>query len=327
LLEELDESMKKIKTSICLPLLVGEEYIGIIFLGNKPSASAYSKEELECLSIFSSHASISIANAMHYQQVRDYSLNLKKKVNEQTKDILEKNEHLKKLLEMRSEFLNITSHQLRTPVTVIKGTLDMLRKGDLSKEDRKVLIETAFNKSLKLGDIVNDILLASEMKSDKFDVQMERVFVDEVVKEVYNDKKIDAFNKKIELILKTPEKVSPVLSNAKYLKQAIYNLVNNALQYTLRGDITIKLTEENDKVFLRVIDTGIGIPQESLPKLFQRFSRAPNAVATFTDGTGLGLFIIKEIIESHKGAKVYVESTELGKGTTFTIELPKAKVI
>jgi len=95
----------------------------------------------------------------------------------------------------------------------------------------------------------------------------------------------------------------------------------------LKGSIIVKIEEGNDIILLRVIDTGIGIPKESLPKLFQRFSRAPNAVATFTDGSGLGLFIIKEIIDSHKGAKVYVESTELGKGTTFTVELPKAKSI
>lgn len=325
-LEELSKNMKKIKASICLPLFVGDEYIGLIFLGNKPSESTYTKGDLDALSIFASQASISVANAMYYKEARDYSLNLKKKVQEQTKDILEKNEHLKKLLEMRSEFLNITSHQLRTPVSVIKGALDMLKEGKLSEADRNNMIQTAYNKSIKLTDIVNDILLASEMKSDKFEVSLERVFLDKVIEEVYNDKKGDAENKGIKLLLDLPkDKISPVLSNTKYLRQALYNLVNNALQYTLNGSITIKASNENKKIFLRVIDTGIGIPKESLPKLFQRFSRAPNAVATFTDGSGLGLFIIKEIIESHKEAKVYVESTELGKGTTFTIELPQAK--
>jgi len=327
-LERLREDMKKIKVSICLPLVVGEEHIGLIFLGDKPSASAYTKEDLEALSILESQASIAIANAMLYQEVRDYSLNLKKKVSEQTKDIREKNENLKKLLEMRSEFLNITSHQLRTPVSVIKGTLSMLIEGRLPEKDQKHLLETAYDKAKKLTDIVNDILLASEMKSDKFNVEMERVQLKDVVQEVYDDKVEDAKNKGIELKLDLPNAtISDVLSNTKYLKQVIYNLINNALQYTLNGSITVQVEEKTKTVLLRVIDTGIGIPKESLPKLFQRFSRAPNAVATFTDGSGLGLFIIKEIIDSHKGAKVYVESTELGKGTTFTIELPKTKSI
>jgi signal transduction histidine kinase len=152
------------------------------------------------------------------------------------------------------------------------------------------------------------------------------VQIKDVIQEVYDDKKVDAANNGIELKLDLPAKsLSEVLSNAKYIKQAIYNLINNALQYTLKGSVTIQATENAKTVFLRVIDTGIGIPQESLPKLFQRFSRAPNAIAIFTDGSGLGLFIIKEIIDAHRGAKVYVEATELGKGTTFTIELPKAK--
>ena len=324
----LKENMKRIKASVCLVLMVGDEYIGLILLGSKLSASAYTKEDMQALSVFSSQASIAIANAMLYQEVRDYSLNLKRKVNEQTKDIREKNEHLKKLLEMRSEFLNITSHQLRTPVSVIKGTLSMLREGRLPEKDREHLLETAYDKSVKLTDVVNDILLASEMKSDKFKIDMERVQLAEVVQEVYEDKKEEAQNKGLELKLDLPStKIGEVLSNAKYLKQVIYNLINNALQYTLKGSIIVKIEEGNDIILLRVIDTGIGIPKESLPKLFQRFSRAPNAVATFTDGSGLGLFIIKEIIDSHKGAKVYVESTELGKGTTFTVELPKAKSI
>lgn len=327
-LEMLRIDMKKIKSSICLPLIVGQEYIGLIFLGSKPSASAYTKEDLEALSIFSSQASIAIANAMLYQEVRDYSLNLKKKVNEQTKDIRGKNEHLKKLLEMRSEFLNITSHQLRTPVSVIKGILSMLKEGRLPKKEHDHLLLTAYDKSIKLTDIVNDILLASEMKSDKFKVDMERVQLNDVLQEVYDDKKVDAENQGIKLILDLPgQKISDVLSNTRYIKQAIYNLINNALQYTLKGSITIKVEEKGKIVYLRVVDTGIGIPKESLPKLFQRFSRAPNAVATFTDGSGLGLFIIKEIIDSHKGAKVYVESSELGKGTTFTLELPVAPTL
>jgi len=327
-LEMLRDDMKKIKVFVCLPLVVGEEYVGLIFLGSKPSESAYTKEDLQALSIFGSQASIAITNAMLYQEVREYSLNLKKKVSEQTKDIREKNEHLKKLLEMRSEFLNITSHQLRTPVSVIKGTLSMLKEGRLPRKDQAHLLETAYDKSKKLTDIVNDILLASEMKSDKFKVEMERVQLADVVQEVYADKVEDAKLKSIELKLDLPNTaISDVLSNTKYLKQVVYNLINNALQYTLNGSVTIQVKENAKLVLLRVIDTGIGIPKESLPKLFQRFSRAPNAIATFTDGSGLGLFIIKEIIDSHKGAKVYVESTELGKGTTFTVELPKAKQI
>lgn len=323
---ELSESLAKNKVRIVSPLIARGQAIGLIFFGDKISRSAYTDEDMEFLEIISSQAAASIENARLYQEVDDYNKNLQEKVDLQTADIKAKNEQLEKLLVMRSEFLDIASHQLRTPVSVIKGMLSMLQEGSVPEAKKMPFISASFQKSLKLAEIIDDILRASEMDSQKFELSLVPVEIEPIVNDIIEDKKPVVEFKKISLTFEHPaEPLPPVLSEARYLKHVIYNLINNALQYTTQGYIKVKAAIEGDNVVIRVEDTGLGIPEADLPKLFQKFSRAKNAVDAYTDGSGLGLFIIKEIIDKHQGAKIYIEKTELDKGTTFVLSLPIAK--
>ena len=323
--KNLKKDMNRIEAGLCLPLFSAENLIGVIVLGNKISNDAYSKEDLEMLEIVANQASIAIDNARLYKEVQDFNKNLQKKVDEQTKDIKNKTERLRKLLTMRSEFLNITSHQLRTPVSVIKGILSMIKEGSIPKERQKEFLDSAFQRTIKLNEIINDILDASAIDSGKFEIQFSPISVEPILKEIYQDKKQDNLDldKKIKFVLNLPEKQLPkVLSNEKYLRHILLNLINNAFQYTIKGSIIIKAETEKDKIIIKIIDTGIGIGKDDVPKLFQKFGRAKNAISTYTDGSGLGLFIIKKIIDEHKGAKVYIEKTEINKGSIFVLELP-----
>lgn len=261
--------------------------------------------------------------------------NLEDKVDEQTKNLQEKNTHLQKLLKMRSEFLDIASHQLRTPTSVIKGTASMMIDKDferLSHEVQSQHINNIWQKSVKLEEIINDILSASEMDTEKYElvaVNMEKIDIVDMIKKIIDEIHFDAEQKGIILELKPAVgKVLTVEGERKYLKQAIVNLINNAVKYTPekndltkeKGRVIIEVSAIVGKVLIKISDNGIGIPKAELTKLFKKFSRGSNAKEAYTDGSGLGLFIVKEIIDGH-GGQITVTSDE-GRGSVFTISLP-----
>lgn len=324
--KSLVKEMDKLKAKVLAPLILRGRAIGLILLGEKIAQDAYNQEDIEFLEIISSQAAVAITNAQLYQEIEEFNRTLQQKVDEQTKDIKEKADRLRKLMEMRSEFLDITSHQLRTPVSVIKGVLSMMEEGTLPPKKRKEFLRGALEKSIKLGEIINDILRASEMDSDKFSLNLKPIDLKPIMEKIAKDKKQTSEIKKVKLIFIFPKEPLPlVLADERYLEQAIVNLINNSFQYTLKGVITVTTAEEKNSVVVRVIDTGIGIPKEDQGKLFQKFGRAENAIATYTDGSGLGLFIVKQIVDAIPGAKIYIEKTEVGKGTTFALALPIAK--
>lgn len=248
------------------------------------------------------------------------------------KAIQKNNEHLKKLLEMRSEFLDIASHQLKTPVSVILGTSSMFKEGAMDKLPRAKqlhFIDNIFQKAKKLSAIISDILKASEMDTEEFKLVKENIKpaqLEEIIDSVMEDLSPLAKEKKIKLLFKRLAKpLKPVLVDADFLRHAIFNLVDNAIKYTKNGQVIIGLFEDKLGVKLTIADDGIGIPVADQPKMFDKFSRAKNAVNMYADGSGLGLFIVKKIVDAH-GGKISFTSQE-NHGTIFTIFLPtKTKI-
>jgi signal transduction histidine kinase len=237
------------------------------------------------------------------------------------------NKQLQKLLVMRSEFLDIASHQLRTPVSVINGFLSMWQEGDIQRmppAEQKKFVQGVLAKGRKLENIINDILSASEMDSVDFVVKgiQDNISLEEVIEDVIKEFKPLAEKKNISLeFIKPTAKLPPLQASRHFLNQALSNLVDNAIRYTSHGGVKIKAWPEKDRIMVEVSDTGMGIPREDLPKLFGKFQRARNARNLYPNGSGLGLFIVKKIIEGHLG-KIWVEKTELNKGTTFRFYLP-----
>ncbi|MBD3238341.1 MAG: hypothetical protein GF332_01730 [Candidatus Moranbacteria bacterium] len=322
---------------LLVPLFANKRTIGLMFLGGKRDKSSFNKEDIDFLEFIRLQISTAIHNALLYKKINNFNQELKKKVNIQTKELQEQNKrvkkqatelkkkniNLKKLLKMRGEFLNIASHQLRTPVTVIRGMADILsRKRSLSNQEKK-LINGILAKSQKLTKIIHDILNASEMDTSKFNFKKSNVNLNKLLKNIYENKKNQISLKGLKFKLELPKRNIHIQTNPIYLEQAILNLVNNSIQYTKKGYIKIKLEEKDNKILIKIQDTGIGIPKKDIPRLFDKFIRAKNAVNAYTDGSGLGLFIAKKIIDAHFGASIYIESTELDKGTTITISFKK----
>lgn len=328
---QLHDNMVKIEASLCLPILGSQKLIGIIVLGGKISGDAYLKEDLDLLSTLSFQAGIAIENARLFSEVKDFNKTLKQKVDEQTKDLRQQAEHLKKLLAMRSEFLDIASHQLKTPVSVILGTASMFREGTmdkLPKEQQQKFMDNIFFKAKKLGTIINDILRASEMDTENFQLlpgSLKSIQVETIGQSLIEDFENEAKEKGVEFKVVSPkQKLAPVLADHDFLEQAIYNLVDNAIKYTKQGSVTLSFIDAEQNINIEVKDTGVGIPEVDKTKLFGKFNRAANAVDMYTDGSGLGLFIVKKIVEAHPGGKISFTSQE-GQGTTFIITLPKIK--
>ncbi len=320
------KELEKYKFEVVAPLVVQSKVIGLILLGKKISDQAYTKDDIEFLEVISSQVAASISNAMLYEKIEKFNKDLQKKIESQTRDIKNKQERLHTLLNMRSEFLDITSHQLRTPVSVIKGVLSMLEEGSVPKSRIKEFMSMAFNKSLKLEQIVDEILRASEMDSERFELNLSPVDILPLIQEIYSEKLSIAKRNGVELILELPKVESlKVMSDLKYIKHVIINLVNNALQYTPKGSIKIRVKSLGGRAMVEIEDTGIGIPKKDIKKLYKKFSRVNNAKEIFTDGSGLGLYIIKKIIDAHKGAKVKIKKTEVNNGTTMVVSLPIIK--
>ncbi|MFA6393432.1 MAG: ATP-binding protein [Patescibacteria group bacterium] len=315
--------MDKYKVEVIAPLIIGGKVTGLIVLGDKISQEGYTQEDIEFLEIISSQAAVAIENALLYKEIGEMNKNLQKKVEEKTTELRDKNEYLEKLLVMRSEFLDIASHQLRTPVTVIRGMTSMILEGGMPENKINEFLKAMLDKSGKLAEIINDILRASEMDSEKVLLKFTKVDLNTFLTKLVDDKQIQAKTNEIGLKLSLPKTPLPAIqADSRYLEQAIGNLINNSFQYTpKKGKVEVSAAMNGKNVEIRVSDTGIGIPAGDLPKLFSKFSRASNAIAMYTDGTGLGLFIVKRIIEEHKGGKVCVEKTVEGKGTTFLITL------
>lgn len=264
-------------------------------------------------------------------------------VDEQKEQLEVVNKELERLDKTKNEFINIASHQLRTPITVIRGVVSMIQQGDMDKlpaEARAKFYDGAMIKCNKLEEIINDILNATSLANNKFNV-MDKKPEDIEVKKFFEDMvdsfKVETMERNINLSVGSLDESVPVIQGQrKYIEEAFTNLITNAIKYTpsskatseirnTRDDsseakITISNKREGDFVIFSVKDNGIGIPAEEIPHLFQKFFRAKNATAMYVDGTGLGLFIIKEVAQGH-GGDVWVES-EVGKGTEFFVKLP-----
>lgn len=233
----------------------------------------------------------------------------------------------KNLEVMRKDFVANVSHELKTPITSIKGFAETLLDGAAEeKENRDYFLSIIHEESKRIQRLIEDLLILSKLEKDEIQLNFNNIQMTNIIKEInpimkhaLDDKNIDC------LVSINPEDVSFDADEEK-VKQVLINLLTNAINYTSEnGEIVLEVNEEGDNVKITVKDTGIGIDHEALPRIFERFYRVDKARSRETGGTGLGLAIVKHVIEVHNG-QIEVES-ELNKGTTFTVYLPKSQPV
>jgi two-component system phosphate regulon sensor histidine kinase PhoR len=231
--------------------------------------------------------------------------------------------HLRRLEQVRSDFVANVSHELKTPVTSIKGFIETLLDGAMEKpEDRRRFLEIIARQTDRLNSIIDDLLILSrvEQQSEENVVDMEMVDLHRILEESVDLCELKAGQKDMSIEIDCDEGLT-VEANASLLEQAIVNLVDNAIKYSdAGGTVRIEAARGDAEVLIGVQDHGCGIAKEHLPRLFERFYRVDKARSRTLGGTGLGLAIVKHIAQCHKG-RVSVQST-IGKGSVFTLHLP-----
>lgn len=308
---------------LSLVLRTKEEFVGFLLLGDKLSGDVYSNQDLELLEILASELAVAIINAKAYEEISHFNLTLQQKVNEATKRLRVANRNLKALDKAKDEFISMASHQLRTPLTTIKGYLSMIMEGDagtVTKEQREFL-EYAFGGTQRMVALISDLLNVSRLSAGRFMIEKQPVDMIPVVKDEVRQLVSHADAKAIKLVFEPPKGKFPQVDiDEGKTRQVIMNFIDNAIYYTPKGQVTVSLEADKSNMRLKVRDTGIGVPPEAQAKLFTKFFRADNAQATRPDGTGLGLYLAKRVVED-QGGKIIFESI-MGKGSTFGFEMP-----
>jgi len=231
-------------------------------------------------------------------------------------------EYLERLQRMRSQFLGNVSHELRTPIFSIQGYLETLLNGAI--DDPKVnkhFLQKANQNTVSLSNLLNDLIDISMIESGEMRMSYRYFDINIFIQSIVNEFAPMAGEKNIKIIFNPAKEGLQVFGDKDKIRQVFVNLLQNAIKYTDEGSIEILLDEEKKLVKISVKDTGIGIPEEDLNRVFERFYRVDKARSRAVGGTGLGLAIVKHIIEAHN-SKIIVQSKQ-GEGSTFSFKLKK----
>jgi len=228
---------------------------------------------------------------------------------------------------MKTEFVSIAAHQLRTPLSAIKWTLRMLLDGDVGQlsQEQAEFLEKGYRSNERMISLINDLLNVARIEEGRFLYSLTYQSLEEIIEKVIEGLSGLVKEKKLKLVFNKPKKTLPkVKVDKEKIELVIQNLLDNAIGFNNSGgQVTISVKCDKMKLEVMVQDTGVGIPRSQRKRIFAKFFRADNAIKLETEGTGLGLFICKNIIEAH-GGKIWFESQE-GQGTTFWFTLPTAQ--
>lgn len=240
------------------------------------------------------------------------------------------NEKLKELDKQKTEFVSIASHQLRSPLTAIKGYSSMLLEGSFGKitDKPREAVQIIFESSQKLVGVIEDFLNITRIELGRMKYEMSTIDMGKMVESVVNELKPNVMRRGLTITFSGTEGPYNITGDAGKLNQVFLNVIDNAIKYTEKGSITVTVTrrQEGGKNLVRFtsVDTGVGMDQATIPKLFEKFVRASDAGSVNITGTGLGLFVAKQIVEAH-GGKIWAESEGKGKGSKFIVELEEKK--
>ncbi len=248
----------------------------------------------------------------------------REKIESLANDLEQANIHLKELDQQKSEFVSLASHQLRGPLTAVKGYASMLLDNDFGviQDAVRDAVDKIFKSTQDLVIVVGDYLDVSRIEQGRMQYDFSQFDMKELVATVITELRPNLERAKLSIDFDyNPSCNFIVNADQGKIKQVIGNLIDNSIKYTPKGSIHVWLSRNpNNKILITISDTGVGINPEVLPRLFEKFTRAPDASKTNIMGTGLGLYVAKKMVEAHNG-RVWAESEGVGKGSSFFIEL------
>lgn len=322
------------QVDLVVPLTIKDKILGVMIFSGKESGDYYNKEDLGVLNVISSQATVAIDNALKYEETKRFKLKLQREIKRATQELRIVNEELKRVDVDKSGFISIASHQLRTPLTVIKGYSSMLLDnnfGELEEVTRKAMSKV-FISSEQLINLVEDLLDISRIESGKETYDLKEGQLENLIDNIVEGLAMGAKEKKVKLIWEKPQKnLAPVMLDKEKLRQSCMNLIENAIKYTSKSDksdatVRVLISEDikNKKIKVVISDNGLGITKEDMKNLFTKFYRGRDKSIVATEGTGLGLYVAKQIIVEH-GGEINVKSEGEGKGAEFSFCLPSLR--
>lgn len=330
--DELEEGvvkqfMRDLKLGLIRVLKVRNEVVGMLMLGDKSSGDIYSQQDLKVIEILVPEVSVAIQNSLSYDRIKKFNVILSEEVKKATGDLQKANDTLKQLDQLKDDFVSITSHELRTPMTAIRSYAWMaLNRPDipLSEKMKKYLSRTLASTE-RLINLVNDLLNLSRIEAGKVAITPKVFSIIDLTNEVLEEVKAKADEKGIQLLIMSGT-VPTVFADEDKVHQVLLNLIGNSLKFTPHsGKIVIKFFVDGITVDTSVTDNGPGISREDQSRLFEKFGRLDSSytAAATSGGSGLGLFICKSLIHLMHG-QIWASSQGLGRGATFTFSLPIA---
>jgi len=310
------------KIELVLPLMQEGAVIGYLCLGEHLT-SGYTNRDIKALNTLSDELIIAIQNALAVHEIRELNATLQQRITNATKELRSKNAILLHLDKIKDEFISMASHQLRTPLTSVKGYLSMVIEGDAGKitASQKQLLDQAFMSSENMVHLINDFLNVSRIQAGKFIIDKSPVDLSLLVEQEINSLRPNAEARGMKFEYNKPEKFPIIDLDDGKTRQVVMNFADNAIYYSHdNSTITISLSIEGKNAVFTVKDTGIGVPAKEREHLFSKFYRASNAKVQRPDGTGVGIFLAKRVI-SEQGGEIIFESVE-GKGSTFGFRIP-----
>jgi len=290
-----------VSSALVVPLLTNENVLGTI-TALRRTGRAFTPDDQELLTMFASQASIAVTNAILYERTKE-------------------------LDRMKSEFVAVVSHEVRTPLTSIKGSLELLgdERFHVLPPPQKELLSICQANTERLISLINDILDFSKLESSKLSLNLESVEVGRIVPEAVDHIKNLAGMKGIAIDIHMEGSAGVIEADPMRVAQVITNLLGNAIKFSPEnGKIEVWARGSDEEVTVDIKDFGKGISQRDLSRLFQRFAQLDSSTTRKAGGTGLGLVISKGIVEQH-GGRIWVESA-MGTGSTFSFSLPRTRV-
>jgi signal transduction histidine kinase len=302
-----------------------EEGIGYIVLGAKLSGGTYNEQDARIIDSIANEMVIAIQSALQVVEIREFNATLQQRIERATKELRRTNEKLKSLDETKDDFISMASHQLRTPLTSVKGYLSMVLEGDAGKlnDNQRKLLEQSYRSSQQMVYLISDLLNLSRLNTGKFIIDNSVIDLRDIVQSEVNQLTETAKARGLALVYDKPASFPKLLLDETKIHQVIMNFIDNAIYYTPSGGtVTVGLRETATSVEYTVKDNGIGVPKSVQHKLFAKFYRAQNAQKARPDGTGLGLFMAKKVVVAQGGSIIF--ESEESKGSTFGFRFNKA---
>ncbi len=294
-----------IERALAVPLMYSGEPIGAVVAGRSADVGNFMADDARLLTLLANLVSPVVRSAQLYGQL-DSAMQQANSANE-----------------VKTRFLASVTHELRTPLNLIINNLDFMRIGSFGKvneEQRKRLDQTIRSAELLLY-LINDLLDVSKIEAGEMQLYFQPAELRPIIEDALDSTlaQMDA-KRAVSLDVDMPDTLPSVVMDARRIRQVLLNLLSNAVKFTPAGDVRFQIAADDEAVTFTVSDSGIGIPEDELPKIFEAFQRSTRAKAMGIEGTGLGLPISRHLVEAHGGTLTV--QTEVGTGTTFTVRLP-----